>query len=240
MTAKVEGNKKTKMEWVLPLFKGYVYSTAVLLGSIGVMLILITWHCKRREMQPLLNAPDPLFGFANRTVLLLAGALHLALSGCLFAMRDLVNRMVAALWVGLNYFFYRAAMVWVMEITTPLPMENFVGWRRGVKPETVDLYWKLFIAYLVIGSSVLMLLELWRLKQLKNEAWVKHWLETRDQDCPRGKPVVPKPPDNANDYMTISCPHCGGYVEFPAHGIGQEIACPHCAAIITLQKPDAS
>jgi hypothetical protein len=240
MPAKIENNDRTKTEWVSRLFNGYVYSTAALLGAIGAMLFLVTWTCKVRGIQPWLNGPDPLFGFANRTVLLLAGALHLALGGCLFAMRDLVNRGLLALWVGLNCFLYRVAMVWVMEMTAPFPMENFVGWRMGVKSGMVDLCWKLFIAYLVIGSSALMLLRLWQLKQSKDEAWVKRWLETRDQDRPPEKPVVPKSPDYADGYMTISCSHCGGYIEFPAHGIGQEIACPHCAALITLQKPDVS
>jgi hypothetical protein len=29
-------------------------------------------------------------------------------------------------------------------------------------------------------------------------------------------------------YSTCSCPECSGKVEFPAHGIGEEIECPHC------------
>ena len=240
MTAKTESDGRTKTERMAPVFKGYVYSTAALLGSIGVMLILITWHCKRREIQPWLNSHDPLFELSNRTVLLLAGVLHLAFSGWLFATRDLVNRVIAALCVGLNYLVYRVAMVWAMEITTPFPMENFVAWRIRVKPQTVDLCWKLFIAYLVIGSSALMLLKLWQLKQLKNEAWVRHWLKTRDQDGPRQKPVIPKPPDNTGGCIKISCPHCGGHIAFPAHGIGQKIACPHCGVVVTLQKPDGS
>ena len=223
MTAKMESCKRTKMEWVLPLFKGYIYSTAVMLGSIGVILVLITWHCKRHEIQPWLNAPDPLLGFSNRTVLLLAGTLHLAFSGWLFATRDSINRVIIALWVALNYFLYRVAMFWIVGMKAPFAMEEFSGWRLGgVRPETVDLCWKLFIAYLVVGSSVFVLLKLWQLKQLKNEAWVRQWLKMREQGCSPKTPVIQKSTGTANDYLKTSCPYCGGYVEFPLMGSGRK------------------
>jgi len=241
MTAKLESRKGVKMEWLPPLFKAYIYSTAALLGAIGVMLFLITWTCKVRGIQPYLNEPAPLFGLANRTVLLLAGVLHLAFGVCLLAMRDLISQGLLVQWAGLNCFLYRMAMVWMAGMRTPYPMENFVGWRLGAKPETVDLCWNIFIAYLILGSSVLMLakvlLKWWQSKQLKEEAWFKHWQETRDQDRPKAKPVIQKPPANATDYLKISCPHCSGHIEFPVHALGQQIQCPHCAKTIALLEP---
>lgn len=230
------------MAWLPPLFKGYIYSTAVLLVAIGATLFLVTWTCKFRGIQPFLNAPAPLFGFSNRSVLLLAGILHLILGGCLFVPRDLNLRGLLTLWAGLNCFLYRMAMVWMAGMKAPYPLEEFVGWRLGINKQTVDICWKFFIAYLIVGSSVLMLLKIllgWRqLKQLKEEAWFKHWQETRDQDRPQAKPVIQKPQANATDYLKISCPNCGGHVAFPAQGIGRKIACPHCQTTITLQKPD--
>jgi len=29
-------------------------------------------------------------------------------------------------------------------------------------------------------------------------------------------------------FAKCACQHCGGHIEFPAHGAGQKIACPHC------------
>lgn len=35
-------------------------------------------------------------------------------------------------------------------------------------------------------------------------------------------------------YMKCDCEHCGGGIEFPEHGAGQEIPCPHCSEQIAL------
>jgi DNA-directed RNA polymerase subunit RPC12/RpoP len=43
--------------------------------------------------------------------------------------------------------------------------------------------------------------------------------------------------DNTGGYLKNVCARCGKHIEFPAQGIGQEIACPHCGAMVTLQKP---
>ena len=229
------------MEWLSLLLKGYIYLTAALLVAIGATLFLVTWTCEVRVIQSFLNAPAPFWGFSNRAILLLAGPLQLLFAGCLFVTRNLMTQMGTVLWMGLNYLIYRVAMVWTTYMTFPLPREEFVGWRLGVRKETVDFCWKLFIAYLVIGSSMLMLLKMflyWRLeKQLKNEAWVKHWQESRDQVHLQAKPANPKPPANASSYLKISCYHCGGHIEFPSNAIGERISCPHCKINILLNEP---
>jgi len=37
-------------------------------------------------------------------------------------------------------------------------------------------------------------------------------------------------------YIKSKCRHCGGGIEFPAHGLGEWIECPHCAGTIHLLK----
>lgn len=39
------------------------------------------------------------------------------------------------------------------------------------------------------------------------------------------------------NFLINHCPSCGGGIEFPAHGVGQQIGCPHCHVQMTLQKP---
>ncbi|MCS7337386.1 MAG: type II secretion system GspH family protein [Verrucomicrobiae bacterium] len=41
-------------------------------------------------------------------------------------------------------------------------------------------------------------------------------------------------------FYKMRCPDCGGKIEFPAHGVGQQVSCPHCAAVITLTAPEAT
>jgi hypothetical protein len=33
------------------------------------------------------------------------------------------------------------------------------------------------------------------------------------------------------------CESCGGGIEFPANGVGEQIQCPHCRRLMTLQFP---
>ena len=133
MTAKTGRVKATRVEWLSLLLRSYIYLTAALLVAIGATLFFVTWTCKVRIIQSFLNAPAPFLGFSNRAILLLAGPLQLLFAGCLFVTRNLMTQMVTVLWMGLNYLIYRLAMVWAMNMTFPLPREDFVGWRLGVR-----------------------------------------------------------------------------------------------------------
>ena len=37
-----------------------------------------------------------------------------------------------------------------------------------------------------------------------------------------------------SEFYKMSCPNCGGGIEFPAHGVGELTLCPHCASEIVL------
>lgn len=38
------------------------------------------------------------------------------------------------------------------------------------------------------------------------------------------------------NFLIHICPHCSGRIEFPAHGVGEEIDCPHCARRTVLRE----
>jgi hypothetical protein len=38
------------------------------------------------------------------------------------------------------------------------------------------------------------------------------------------------------EFYKISCPNCGGGIEFPEHGLGSQIECPHCRKPIVLKQ----
>jgi len=48
---------------------------------------------------------------------------------------------------------------------------------------------------------------------------------------PRAQPEV------GDSYIKCPCNNCGGFIEFPAHGVGQTITCPHCRTETILFKP---
>ena len=45
------------------------------------------------------------------------------------------------------------------------------------------------------------------------------------------------PPRRLVPGFFITCTACGGHIEFPASGLGQNITCPHCQTAVTLQQP---
>jgi len=154
--------------------KGYTRLTAGLFAAAGLVLL---YTALDRDI--LLRQPDALFGVSNRTLVVLAGLLHLALGGYLFAGRDWLNRGLMALWAGVNHLGYCVGMAF-LHVAAPLPVVQLVAWNLGLRPKTLDLGWKIFIAYLLIGSLLHLQLEWQRLKRVRNEAVLKRWLQERE------------------------------------------------------------
>lgn len=50
----------------------------------------------------------------------------------------------------------------------------------------------------------------------------------------RVPPISTQQPTN-EQFLTHHCKHCGGGIQFPACGVGTEIACPHCEKTIILE-----
>ena len=90
--------------------------------------------------------------------------IHLALCGCLLATQSLTGQVALLFWAGLNHFLYRAGMAWAMHVAAPFPALNFLGWRFGINPETMDIGWKFIMAYLFVGGLAFVFI---RLRQLK-------------------------------------------------------------------------
>ena len=135
------------------------------------------WACSGSHA--LFGQRDALFDLSNRTVLTVFGLLHLGLGGWLLTMRGSMSQGLMMLWLGVNCMVYRVGMAW-MKAATPLPVVQLVAWKLGANAKAVDICWRLFIAYLVVGSLAHVLLERRRLKGLESEAFLRHWKETRE------------------------------------------------------------
>jgi hypothetical protein len=139
----------------------------------AIVMLLASW-----EDWTLLRRRDDLFGVTIRTVLVVAALLHLAACGWLFATRDLVNQAMVLLWMGVNHVVYRTALAW-LKVATPLSILRVIGMKVGIHARTLDFCWKLFMAYLVVGSVVVLIFEWRRLRRLKAEEFLMHWRERR-------------------------------------------------------------
>jgi hypothetical protein len=145
--------------------------------ALAVAGLAMLWACSGENA--LHGQRDALFDLSNRTVLAVLGLLHLGLSGWLLATRGSMSQGFMMLWLAVNCIVYRVGMAW-MKAASPLPVVQLVAWRLGANAKGVDICWRLFIAYLVVGSLAHLLLERRRLKGLESDAFLRHWKETRE------------------------------------------------------------
>lgn len=172
---KPKASKATNRELSLRFLRWYGPAVAGIFAGVGlVMLLGATGNI------PPLKQPDALFEVSTRTVLVAAGLLHLAVSGCCFVLRDAMSRGFIALWAGLNHLVYLAGMAW-LQAAMPLPAVVVVAWQLRLSATAVLFLWKLFIACLLVGGMLLVLFERRRLKQAETEAYLKHWRQLREQ-----------------------------------------------------------
>lgn len=159
-------SKSDGMVWVLT---AYIRLAATVFAGSGLLLLFSSSGEER-----LLTQREALLGLPNWTFLVLAGLTHLGISVCLFAVTDAMNRGILALWAGVCELVYRSGMAW-LGASTPLATACLVGWKIGVNPRTVDACWKLFVAYLLMGSMLHLMLTWRRVKRLEAEAALAQW-----------------------------------------------------------------
>ena len=206
---------------------------------------------------PPLWQSDALFGLTTRTVLVLTGVLHLAVSSYLFAGRDLMNKGIIAVWAGCNHIVYYVGIVWVMKVAPPLPAEVALAWSAGLSSQAIDLLWKVIIAYLFVGGPAVVTLEWRRLKELQIETFVKDWGEARGREADGAKQRRPakalinqpaaafhgqplRNVDISNAYalgdFKFSCPRCGRHIQCDDAYSGRRISCPGCQVQILVPR----
>jgi hypothetical protein len=162
--------------------KGCVYATGCFLVVLSIGVLLASW-----EDWTLLRRRDVLFGVSIRTVLVVTGLLHLAVCAWLFATQDLITQSLLLFWVGFNHIVYRIGLAW-LKAATPLPILRVLGMKVGIHARTLDFCWKLFMAYLVIASLVVLALEWRRRRHLEAEELLTRWRETREQGAKSSTP----------------------------------------------------
>jgi predicted RNA-binding Zn-ribbon protein involved in translation (DUF1610 family) len=222
-----------KSSRVLAWVSGYLYLTATVVALVGFFLLSTAW-ATRDSGDRWLNGHDPLLGFNNRAMLVVGGLLHLAVASYLFAGRDVLNRTLAVLWLGLNHWIYFAGVQWT-EPNALMRTERFLGWRLQLQPEAVVLRWKIFQGYLIVASAVFLIL-IWRHSALlKKEVWFTQWRERRAQPPKKGT-ISPKAVQPEDNDTRMVCSHCGQKIAFPPSRSGESAACPSCGQTVMLRS----
>ena len=218
-----------------------VRAAAVVFAGAGLVMLY-----GARDYIPPLAQPDPVLGLTTRALLCIAGLVHLAISGCLCATRDPVTLGLFACWAALNYIVYLAGAAWLKAEGT-IPAVVVLGWELGVSAKVIYTVWGVFIAYLVLGGLLLVVLERRRQLRLQAEAFLKGWGKMRQAPAPPspGGPASTRArtsSESSNESLPadfkFSCPLCGQHIRCQAQYSGRRIACPACRKEILV--PDAN
>jgi len=239
----------------LRLVKRLVRGSAVVFATTGLVMLY-----GARDYIPPLEQPDPVLGLSTRSFLCIAGLVHLAISGCLCATRDPVTLGLFACWAALNYIVYLAGAAWLKAAGT-IPAVVVLGWELGVSAEVIYTVWGVFIAYLVLGGLLLVVLERRRQLRLQAEAFLKGWGDMRQapappspggrasprtqtssessgsQGSPRRSPSqVGSSKESVPADFKFSCPLCGQHIRYEARYSGRRIECPACRKQIVVPE----
>ena len=109
---------------------------------------------------PILDFPDPLIGFANRQVLVLVGAIELAVVGLLLSPVPLRVKHLILAWISGNFLAYRVAF-YSLNIGKPCPCLGTLTERLGLPASLVDWILWVIVLYLLAGSVFLLIQRRW-------------------------------------------------------------------------------
>jgi hypothetical protein len=153
----------------------YVYATAGLLFLGGLFMILAgsqDWALSHRR--------DVVFGIRIRQVLLIGGAVHLAVAAWVSLSPGVIRQATILLWVGLNHFLYRLALA-AFHASHPLVLLRVLGMKAGIRATVLEVAWRFAIAWLIAGGLLVIFIEWRRLAALKNEQSIAEWRALRQQ-----------------------------------------------------------
>lgn len=151
-------------------------SHVVAIAATGLLLVLAAladWELSQRR--------DVVLGVSTRNVLWMAGSLHLALFGALPFIHNRTTQSILMLWLGLNHILYRTGLSW-LNASTPLVILRVIGMKVGVHARVLDTAWKWFMAYLVVSSLVVLVLEWRRARRQRDADYLAQWQVKRKAD----------------------------------------------------------
>lgn len=108
---------------------------------------------------PILARQDPLFMLPMRHVMMGAALIELTAVAYLLVGIDRQAKQCLVLWLSASFILYRIC-IWRLSPGGPCPCLGSATASLGIKPAMADLILKLIVAYLFIGSALLVLCDL--------------------------------------------------------------------------------
>ena len=88
--------------------------------------------------------------------------------------RSRLTKAALLLWLGLNHILYRVGQAW-LNASTPLVILRVLGMKVGIHARVLDTAWKWFMAYLVVSSLVVLVLEWRRARRQCDADYLARW-----------------------------------------------------------------
>jgi hypothetical protein len=133
----------------------FVASAAVVLAVTGIAKV---WSALGNVK--LLTVVDPIVGIPFKHLMLGVGVVELVIAGiCLFSNRHALSVMLVA-WLSTNFLVYRVGLWW-MGWKKPCGCLGNLTDALGITPQTADRISMVLLAYLLIGSGLVLLWQ-WR------------------------------------------------------------------------------
>jgi hypothetical protein len=202
----------------MKLLKPFISSAGVILLVAALVRFVIAAGSAQS-----LALPEPMLGIPLRYAMLMVGAFELVVALiCLFG-KQIGLQIGWLAWLATNYIVF-----WIGLLTMHIhPQATYIGSLTDPLRlfHGTTGYVLQFIPFcLVLGSYAA---ATWFL--FSRDARMARQLAVRQRANQR---------DTAAGLLKMSCPACGGHVQFVSQNVGQQIPCPHCQASITLRKPD--
>jgi hypothetical protein len=136
----------------------FILMSGIVLGTTAIAKIISAFGTQMFLLQL-----DPLLGLSFCHLLLLAGAVELAIAClCLFTNKLKLNALLIA-WLSTSFALYRAGL-WAINWRRPCHCLGNLTDALHIQPQTADTAMKIILAYLFIGSYAT-LFWLWRQKR---------------------------------------------------------------------------
>jgi hypothetical protein len=136
--------------------KKFLFSCSIILTITALAkLYSLTGHAG------ILGLSDPLLRVSNRVLLWAAGLLELGVVAFLLLTENDMRKCACVCCLALVFTTYRLGISWLHH-PQPCPCLGSITQKLGIRPETADLFLKISLAYMLLGSIFFLVKESWQ------------------------------------------------------------------------------